>query len=228
MLDISEAPRYRYELRLIPTDSSVLMYTPSHFREDRPEQLYAAMEAAPLAAIILQSEERGFEANHLPVLVDRQAGMLLGHVARANPMAGLTGRSAMAIFTGPNAYVSPGWYASKAETGRAVPTWNYLAVHAHGRFEIVDEPGFLRDLLDRLTATHEAGRPRPWSMADAPEDYIQAQLKAVLGFRLVIERLEGKAKMSQNRSTVDRAGVADGLCRWGHSDVGRHISTDGT
>ena len=199
------------------------MYTPAHFRIEPPDQLYAAMEAAPLAAIIVQAADGGFEANHIPVLVDRQAGLLLGHVARANPLAKQTGRSALAIFTGPDAYVSPGWYASKVETGRAVPTWNYLAVHAHGRFEIVDEPDFLRDLLERLTSVHEAGRPRPWSLSDGPEDFISAQMKAIIGFRLVIERLEGKAKMSQNRSAVDRAGVADGLRRWGHPDMSEMI-----
>lgn len=195
------------------------MYTPAHFQIEPPEELYAAMEAAPLAAIVVQGGEGGFEATHIPVLVDRQAGLLLGHVARANPLAKLTGRSALAIFTGPQAYVSPGWYASKAETGRAVPTWNYLAVHAHGRFEIVDEPEFLRDLLDRLTAVHEEGRPRPWSLSDAPEDFIQAQMKAITGFRFVIERVEGKAKMSQNRSAADRAGVVEGLSQDGRADV---------
>ena len=199
------------------------MYTPAHFRIEPPEDLYAAMEAAPLAALVVQDQNGGFEANHLPVLVDRQAGILLGHVARANPLVGLTGRSALAIFSGPDAYVSPGWYASKAETGRAVPTWNYLAVHAHGRFEIVDEAGFLRDLLERLTATHEAGRPQAWSLTDAPEDFIQSQMKAVIGFRLVIERMEGKAKMSQNRSAADRAGVAEALRQEGRPHVARHI-----
>ena len=199
------------------------MYTPAHFRIEPPEQLYAAMEAAPLAAVIVQAEDGGFEANHIPVLVDRQAGVLLGHVARANLLARLTGRSALAVFTGPDAYVSPEWYASKAETRRVVPTWNYLAVHAHGRFETVDDPSFLRDLLERLTAVHEAGRPRPWSLSDAPEDFIATQMKAVIGFRLVIERLEGKAKMSQNRSAADRAGVAEGLRQEGRSDVANYI-----
>jgi len=150
----------------------------------------------------------------VPMLVDAP-DILLGHVARASPLATLSGQTALAIFSGPDCYVSPSWYPSKGETGRVVPTWNYAAIHVHGHLETFDDQPRLRDLLDRLSHRHEAGRPHPWAITDAPEDYLAAQLKAIVGLRLVIERVEAKAKMSQNRSEADRAGVVAGLRREG-------------
>ncbi len=139
-------------------------------------------------------------------------GTLHGHVARANPQAGLhsTG-DALVIFAGPEAYVSPGWYPSKAEHGRVVPTWNYAAIHAYGRVEFYEDPDRLRDVVTRLTDLHEAGRPEPWAVTDAPGRFTEAQLRAITGVRIEIARLEGKRKFSQNRSAADREGVARGL-----------------
>jgi len=190
------------------------MYTPSHFRESHPHARLAALAGSRPAVIVTNDGRNGFEANHVPVLFDAP-DILLGHVARANPLATLSGQSALAILGGPDCYVTPSWYPSKGESGRVVPTWNYAAIHVHGRLEMFDDARRLRDLLDRLTQRHEAGRPHPWAIADAPEDYLTTQLKGIVGLRLVIERVEAKAKMSQNRTEADRAGVAAGLRRDG-------------
>jgi len=190
------------------------MYTPDHFRADHPERLLATLAAARPAVIVTNDGQGGFEANHVPLLVDAP-DLLLGHVAKSNPLAGMSGRTALAIFAGPDAYVTPSWYPSKAETGRVVPTWNYVAVHVHGRIDIFDDIDQKRDLLARLTDHHEALRPLPWALADAPEDYLAAQMRGVVGLRLVIERIEAKTKLSQNRTEADRAGVAAGLRRDG-------------
>ena len=190
------------------------MYTPDHFRAPHPEDLLAALAATGPAVIVANDGQGGFEANHVPLLVDAP-DLLLGHVAKSNPLAGMSGRAALAIFTGPDAYVTPSWYPRKAESGRVVPTWNYVAVHVHGRIERFDDKERLRDLLNRLTDRHEALRPHPWALADAPEDYLAAQMRGIVGLRLVIERIEAKAKLSQNRNAADRAGVAAGLRRDG-------------
>ena len=190
------------------------MYTPDKFREERPEVLLATLAASRPAVIVTNDGRGGFDANHVPLLFDAP-DILLGHVARANPLATLSGQTALAILSGPDSYVTPSWYPSKGETGRAVPTWNYAAIHVHGHLEIFDDEGRLRDLLGRLTHRHEAGRPHPWAVADAPGDYLVAQLKGIVGLRLVVERIEAKAKMSQNRTEVDRAGVVAGLRREG-------------
>ena len=140
--------------------------------------------------------------------------MLVGHVARANPhslflMDGPL--SALVIFTGPDAYITPEWYRTKEETGRVVPTWNYVAVHAYGTLRLNDDPRFLREHLEMLTHRHESGRARPWHVTDAPADYVAQQMKAIVRVELPIDRLEGKWKMSQNRVDADIAGVIRGL-----------------
>ncbi|MES1260086.1 MAG: FMN-binding negative transcriptional regulator [Acidobacteriota bacterium] len=191
------------------------MYLPPNFREDRPEILRALMAEFPLAALITQSPE-GLTANHLPLLYDPEPapwGTLRGHLARANPqwqMAG-TEADALAIFQGPQAYVSPNWYPSKRETGRAVPTWNYAVVHAHGRLSVYSEPERLRRFLDRLTAEHEADQPVPWMPSDAPPEYIDGLLRAIVGIEMAVTRIEGKWKVSQNQPAANRAGAAEGL-----------------
>ena len=136
-----------------------------------------------------------------------------GHVARANPQwrRAATETPALAMFLGPDAYVSPNWYATKRQTGKVVPTWNYLAIHAYGRVEFFEDAERLRAIVTILTQRHEGRRERPWAVSDAPEDYIQAQLRGIIGFRLPIDRLEGKWKLSQNRPEVDRHGVIEGL-----------------
>ncbi|TIT88500.1 MAG: FMN-binding negative transcriptional regulator, partial [Mesorhizobium sp.] len=139
-------------------------------------------------------------------------GTIYGHVAKANPQwrAPVLG-DGLAIFMGPDAYVTPAWYQTKQETGKVVPTWNYLAVHAYGPIDFFEDADRLLEIVTRLTNLHEGGRPSPWSVSDAPPDFIQAQLKGIVGLRMPITRLQGKRKMSQNRNAADRAGVATGL-----------------
>ena len=191
------------------------MYLPEHHREERMDILHAAIAAAPLATLVSAGEE-GLEASHIPLLVDPHPaphGALLGHFARANAQWKRIApdQEVLAVFGGPGAYVSPSWYPSKRETGKAVPTWNYVTVHAYGRIALVEDETELRALLGRLTERHEGGRPDPWTLADAPEAYLRALLGAVVGFRMTVTRLEGKWKLSQNRSAADFAGVIAGL-----------------
>ena len=145
--------------------------------------------------------------------------MLRGHLARANPQWRRASDTveALAIFTGPQSYISPGWYPTKRESGKVVPTWNYVAIHATGRLRFFDDAEALRGIVTRLTDTHEARRADPWKVTDAPAAYVDAMLKAIVGFELTIDKLEGKWKMSQNRPAQDRAGVVDGLTREGRS-----------
>jgi len=199
------------------------MYLPAHFREDDPARLHAAIEAAPLGTLVTLGPG-GLAASPVPMLHDPAAGphgTLLGHLARANPQWKdiAAGAPALAIFMGPDAYVSPSWYPGKAEHGKVVPTWNYVAVHARGALTFFDDPARLLALVARLTDRHEGGRPAPWKVSDAPPDYVQAQLRAIVGFELRIETLDGKWKLSQNRPEADRTGIADGLQREGDADV---------
>lgn len=194
------------------------MYTPPAFREDDPQALQAMMEGARLASLVTATPG-GLMATPLPLLFDPHEGphgTLYGHLARANPQwrTPVLG-AAMVLFSGSDAYVSPGWYATKREHGKVVPTWNYAAVHAHGAAEFFEDTGRLLDLVTRLTDRHEAGREGAWKVGDAPGAFIAAQLRGIVGLRLEISRIEGKRKMSQNRSAEDRAGVAEGLRREG-------------
>jgi transcriptional regulator len=191
------------------------MYRPSHFREDRPEVLHALIRTHPFAQLITAGEE-GLVANPLPLLLDPEAsanGTLRGHLARANDqVAALSaGGQALVIFQGPQAYVSPSWYPSKAEHGKVVPTWNYVAVHAWGTPRVIDDAAWLRRLIADLTVAQEQHRPAPWAVGDAPEDFIDTMVKAIVGIEIPIDRIEGKWKVSQNRSEPDRRGVAEGL-----------------
>jgi transcriptional regulator len=145
-------------------------------------------------------------------------GTLYGHVAKANPQwREVPVGEAMAIFMGPDAYVTPAWYATKQETGKVVPTWNYVTVHAYGPVELFDDAGRLLEAVSRLTDLHEGERASPWAVSDAPPDFVQAQLRGIVGLRMPITRLEGKRKMSQNRNAADRAGVAAGLAASGRA-----------
>jgi transcriptional regulator len=194
------------------------MYMPSSFAENDVATLHAFVEAHPLASLVTAvGGAEGLFATHLPVLLDRAAGpygRLFGHIARANPHArqlAAGGTEALVIFTGPDAYITPNWYATKAETGRVVPTWNYVAVHAYGRVTLHSDPEFLRPHLEALTRRHEPSRAGNWEVSDAPDEYIAQQLRAIIGVEITIERLEGKWKMSQNRSDADIDGVVNGL-----------------
>jgi transcriptional regulator len=191
------------------------MYTPRAFAIDELDHLHELILATRLAILVTHGEH-GLQASHVPVLLHREQGphgTLYGHLAKANAQWKdlRDGAEALLIFAGADAYVSPGFYPSKAEHGKVVPTWNYVAVHAYGRGETFSDGGRLLDIVSTLTDRHEAGRPQPWSVADAPADYIDDMLKAIVGFAIPIERLEGKRKLSQNRSAADIAGVRAGL-----------------
>lgn len=194
------------------------MYVPPAFREDDPAALHEAMGAARLANLVTATAE-GLVATPLPLLLAPEEGphgTLYGHLARANPQWRLPPvGEAMALFQGPEAYVSPAWYPSKREHGKVVPTWNYVAVQAHGPVEFFEDADRLLEVVTRLTDRHERPRPEPWAVTDAPADFIRAHLKGIVGLRLPITRLEGKRKMSQNRTAADRAGVAAGLAASG-------------
>ncbi|MBG0839867.1 FMN-binding negative transcriptional regulator [Ectopseudomonas toyotomiensis] len=191
------------------------MYCPAAFRQDDLPSLHAQIQASGLA-IVTSSGAQGLQASHLPLLLEPgegEFGTLYGHFARANPhwrdLA--AGAEALVLFSGADAYVHPGWYPAKAEHGKVVPTWNYIAVHAWGQAEVFDDPERLLQLVSRLSERHEQGRPQPWAVSDAPREYIDSMLRAIVGFALPIRRLEGKWKLSQNRSSNDQAGVRTGL-----------------
>jgi len=191
------------------------MYVPPHFAEEDKAQLHQAIRDTRLATLVTLGSE-GMEASHVPILLDGGEGpygTIRGHLARANPQwrRASAETPALAMFLGPDAYVSPNWYATKRETGKVVPTWNYLAIHAYGRVEFFEDAERLRAIVTSLTQRHEGRREKPWAVTDAPEDYIQAQLRGIIGFRLPIDRLEGKWKLSQNRPEADRRGVVAGL-----------------
>lgn len=191
------------------------MYTPSNFAINDLHDLQQQILDTRLAVLVTHGEQ-GLQASHLPLLLRPDQGpngTLYGHFARANPQwkALQDGAQALVIFAGADAYVSPGFYPSKADHGKVVPTWNYVAVHAYGTVEVFTDADRLRNLVSALTDRHEAGRNNPWKVADAPADYIDGMLKAIVGFALPIERLEGKRKLSQNRSPADIAGVREGL-----------------
>lgn len=187
------------------------MYVPSAFREDRQRILHALMRQHSFGTLITFGDG-GLTASHLPFLLDEGRGphgTLLGHLARANPQWETFGQEALAIFQGPHAYVSPSWY----ETPLSVPTWNYVAVHAYGQPRLVTEEAALRSILEASVRTYEAGFERPWDLGRVPDDYVEHMMKAIVGFEIPISRLEGKLKLSQNRSATDRQGVVDGLRR---------------
>jgi transcriptional regulator len=191
------------------------MYLPTHFGETRPEALQQLLRTHPLG-LLTTLGPHGLEANALPFLLDPEPaplGTLVGHVARANPVwrETRTDVEALVVFQGPQAYVSPGWYPSKAETGKVVPTWNYVMVQARGRLRVIDDVHAARALVTRLTERHEAAQARPWGVSDAPADYIDAMLRAIICIEIPLSSLIGKYKLSQNRPAADREGVVQAL-----------------
>lgn len=192
------------------------MYVPASFKMTEPSDVLALMKANPFAALISHDAE-GLTATHLP-MVARQDGEKLVvecHIARANPhwkrLAANPDADAMMIFTGPDAYIRPGWYPSKAEGGKAVPTWNYAIVHAYGRAEIIEDGAWLLRHVTELSAQQESPYELPWKTSDAPEQYVAAMIRGIVGVRVSVSRVDAKAKMGQNRETRDRLGAADGL-----------------
>lgn len=190
------------------------MYIPPAFQVNDTADIHRAMREARSATLVTATAE-GLIGTPLPMILDESDGpfgTLHAHVARANSQWKLppTGE-AMAIFSGPEAYVTPSWYASKQETHKVVPTWNYVAVHAYGPVEFFDDADRLLDVVTRLTNLHEQARPDRWNVSDAPPEFIKSQLKGIVGLRIPITRLDAKRKMSQNRNAADRAGVIAGL-----------------
>lgn len=202
-----------------------MLYNPPLFRETRPEILHAAIRAHPLAHLV-SAHEGEVIATPVPLLLETtgQTPRLIGHLARANPYARARPGRALAIFSGPEAYITPSWYAAKREHGKVVPTWNYVVVHVRGALTWLDDAAEIRRVVEALTAAHEGKRPAPWAVSDAPADFIADQLKAIVGFALSIEEIEGKWKMSQNRPAADRAGVIAGLRAEGGEDVADLVS----
>ncbi len=194
------------------------MYTPSCFKVADTADVHAMMRAQPFAILVTHGSE-GLNATHLPTVLKVDADCPLGriecHVARPNPQwKTLTPDiDALLIFQGPEAYIRPGWYPSKAEHGKVVPTWNYAAVHAYGRLEMVEDKDWLLAHVSELSDQQEAPYVGPWSTADAPANFLDALVRGIVGLKLTIRRLEGKSKMSQNRPAADRAGVVEGLAQ---------------
>ncbi|MBZ5580493.1 MAG: FMN-binding negative transcriptional regulator [Acidobacteriia bacterium] len=191
------------------------MYCPVQFKEERLPVLHELMARHPLATLVTLTPQ-GLEATHLPLLHDAGAGpfgTLRGHMARANPQwrQMSEGVRALAIFHGPQHYISPSWYPSRLEHGRVVPTWNYVVVHAQGPVRVIPDKDWLRRNVTELTAAQEAGFANPWRVEDAPEAFIDGQANAIVGIEMTIETLEGKWKASQNRPEADRVGVIAGL-----------------
>jgi transcriptional regulator len=203
------------------------MYLPAHFAENRLDVLHDAIRGAGLATLVTTGPG-GLDACHLPLLLENAPaplGTLLGHVARANPIWRETppASEALVLFLGPDAYVTPTWYATKRVSGKVVPTWNYLAIHATGRVRFFQDRAQLLEVVTRLTDRHERTRTAPWEVTDAPADYVETMLGQIVGVELAITRLEGKWKASQNRNQADREGVSAGLADEGHAAMARLV-----
>jgi transcriptional regulator len=193
------------------------MYNPPHFQEERPEVLQQLIRHHSLAAVVTLGPE-GLIANHVPLILYPDVGplgTLRGHLSRMNPQwrDSLPEVSALAIFQGPSAYITPSWYPTKAESGKVVPTYNYMVVHAHGPFLTYDDPSLLERNVRALTELHESRFTQPWSVDDAPADYVKGLLKGIVGIEIPIAKLEGKWKISQNRPVADQQGAVDGLAQ---------------
>jgi transcriptional regulator len=191
------------------------MYLPGHFRETRLEVLENLVRAYPLASVIARTDD-GLCANHVPL--EWRDGALQGHVARGNELAERDGAQVLAIFHGPDAYISPNWYPGKRETHREVPTWNYAVVHVHGRLRVIDDAAWMQSFLAALTQRHEATEPDPWRIEDAAPGHVGKQLRAIVGIEISVDRIEGKFKLGQNKPEADRRGAIEGLHRRGHGD----------
>ena len=199
------------------------MYTPTLFKVEDAAEAHALMRARPFATLVTNGSE-GLTATHLPTVLKTDGVEPLGriecHVARPNPhwRTFAADTDALMIFQGPEAYIRPGWYPSKAEHDKVVPTWNYAVVHAYGRLEVVQDPAWLLAHVAELTRQQETPHDAPWATSDAPESYLAAMARGIVGLRLSITRLEAKSKMSQNREARDRAGVVEGLGRRAHGE----------
>ena len=193
------------------------MYLPEHFEERDPDRLRSFIQRHPFGSLITATES-GLDANHIPFLLTdtgSAAATLRGHIARANPLWRDVALNphALVIFQGPDGFISPSWYPSKVENARVVPTWNYAVVHAHGLLRFIDDSTWVRAHVEALTHAHEAHREIPWAVTDAPAEFVDRMVTAVVGVEISVTRWYGKWKMSQNRSPADRVGVVEGLER---------------
>lgn len=198
------------------------MYQPPHFRIADQDELASVMRANPLGLLITHGPS-GLMANPVPFLFDGgESPRLRAHLARANPQLaeiGEAGADVLVVFQAENAYVTPAWYETKRETGKVVPTWNYVMVQARGRATLRPSADWMRGQIDELTATHEKGRAQEWAVSDAPADFLAAQMKGIVGLEIAVTKLEGKFKLSQNRNDADRAGVVEGLAAEASADA---------
>jgi transcriptional regulator len=197
--------------------ASIRMYIPRHNEEKRVPVMHALIVSQPLGTLVTLGAS-GLFASHIPMILEEdgsQFGMLKGHMSRANTQWRdfVPTVDALAIFSGHQHYISPTWYPGTREHGKEVPTWNYVVVHAYGPLRVIQDDQWLLNNVEKLTNTHEAASPVPWKVSDAPEEFIKSQLKGIIGFELPIQRLEGKWKVSQNRSENDRKGVVEGLSK---------------
>jgi transcriptional regulator len=191
------------------------MYVPGHFAESRIDVLHDLIRTHPFGALVVLASD-GLDANHIPFEIAPEPapfGTLRGHVARANPVwRDFSSQvDALVMFQGAHSYISPAWYVTKKEHGKVVPTWNYAVVHAHGPLRVIDDRKWLREFVGKLTDRHEAPRSDPWKVTDAPADFIDTMVAAIVGIEIPIAKLAGKWKVSQNRPAQDRAGVIEGL-----------------
>jgi transcriptional regulator len=198
------------------------MYLPKHFEESNVAAMHAFIEGNPFGTLVCQTAQ-GMVANHIPFELDSASGehgVLRAHVARANPIwqQALAGSEALVIFQGVNSYVTPSWYPTKKLTGKAVPTWAYAVTHAYGQVKFIQDGKWLHSLVSRLSDAQEVSRDEPWAVSDAPTDYIDKLVGAIIGVEIVVCRLEGKWKVDQNKQVVDRAGVVAGLKEQGDAD----------
>lgn len=199
------------------------MYIPAHFAVDGREQLLRLVRDHPLGTLVTHGP-MGLDADHLPFELEPDTGphgLLLAHVARANPVwqRHPSGSRVMVVFRGAQAYVSPNWYPTKHEAHRQVPTWNYEVVHAHGVLTVRDDERFVRGMVARLTRRHEAGEPTPWKMGDSTPEFIDGLLANIVGIEIAVTSIEGKSKLSQNKESRDRAGAAGALATRGHGEL---------
>jgi len=204
------------------------MYIPDHFSIKNLATLHGIIQSHPLGVLVSTTPE-GLDANHIPFELDPARGLLTAHVARANPVwqQCRDGADVMVIFRGNESYISPNWYPSKHETHRQVPTWNYEVVHVHGRLTVQDDERFVRGVVARLTREHESSEPKPWRMGDSAPEYIDAMLRAIVGIEVAITRMDGKAKLSQNREERDRLSAAEALIQRGQAQLGKAMQESG-
>jgi transcriptional regulator len=206
------------------------MYIPNHFNEPSIDVMQALMRDYPLSTLVTLSAD-GLNANHIPLhWVDNGSdyGCLHGHVARANPLWKESGSSneVLAVFQAENAYISPSWYATKQQTGKVVPTWNYAAVHAYGTLRVIDDAVWIRKQLEYMTAHHESAFPEPWAVSDAPHDFTEKLIGQIVGIEIGVTRLLGKWKVSQNQSAENRNGVSKGLQQSGKLEMAAMVAVN--